>query len=413
MLTAAWVLPVEGPPIREGAVVIEDGRLAWVGARSDVPSAFRRVPRRDFPRGLLLPGLVNAHCHVQLIPISSGLCPGSEFVPWVRGLIAAVAEWSSEEIDRTTRAGLQEVAAAGITTVAHVSAAPRLAPFLESPLRAVVFHEVLGFPEARAEGQLAVARAWLDGAGRGLVGQSGRVGIGIAAHAPYSVSASLLRGLVALARERDLPFSIHLAETREEATFLATGGGPFRDLLRERGGWDDAWSPPGMGPVAYAERLGLLDAHGLAVHLNYLEPGDLDRLRRGRLTACWCPGAHRWFGHPAHPAAAMLAAGIPLALGTDSLASNDALDLLREMRLAAATQPEVPPAAWLRAATLGGAEALGLAHEIGSLRPSKAADLTVVEPFPEMEADPHRALLSEAARVRFACVNGRPVRTWD
>lgn len=407
VLAVGWVLPVAAPPVPEAAVAIAQGRIAWIGPAAALPARFQPAPRRSFPRALLIPGLVNAHCHVQLTALRGRLQAGTPFVPWVRELLAEWGGWSSKTEQRSTEAGLARMLRAGITTVAQVSPDPPIAPFVASPLRAVLFHEVLGFPARWAEARLAAAEAWLARM-ETVTATTPRIRAGIAAHAPYSVSAPLLRGLAALAQSRGIPFSIHLAETEEEARFLREGGGELAQLLRERGAADPTWQPPGVGPVAYADALGLLRGRGLAVHLNYLEPGDLARLRQG-ITACWCPGAHRWFGHPPHPAQELLAAGVPLALGTDSLASNDDLDLLREMRLAAAAFPAVDPAQWLRAATLAGAAALGLDREIGSLEPGKWADLTLVEPPDGETKDPHRALLAEGVRVRGVWIAGQQV----
>jgi len=408
VLVVGWALPVAAPPVREAAVAIAQGRIAWIGPAAALPARFQPAPRRTFSHALLIPGLVNAHCHVQLTALRGRLQPGTPFVAWVRQLLAEWERWSREEEERSTEAGLARMLHAGITTVAHVSPDPPLAPFAASPLRAVLFHEALGFPARWAEARLAAAEAWLARM-EAVTATAPRIRPAVAAHAPYSVSAPLLRGLAALAQSRAVPFSIHLAETQEEAHFLRDGGGELAELLRERGAADPAWKPPGMSPVAYADALGLLRRRGLAVHLNYLAPGDLPRLRQG-ITACWCPGAHRWFGHPSHPAPELLAAAVPLALGTDSLASNDDLDLLREMRLAAAAFPAIDPAEWLRAATLAGAAALGLDREIGSLEPGKWADLTLVEPAEGDTKDPHRALLAEGVRVRGVWIAGRQVR---
>src|SRR5439155_6133245 len=127
-----------------------------------------------------------------------------------------------------------------------------------------------------------------------------------------------MRRLAVLARERDVPVSIHLAETREELRFLERGGGEFEALLRERGAWDEGWRPPGVSPVRLAAEVGLLELRGAAVHLNYLSADDIALLRQGRLVPVWCPGSHAWFGHDEHPAARLVAAGVPVALGTDS-----------------------------------------------------------------------------------------------
>jgi cytosine/adenosine deaminase-related metal-dependent hydrolase len=161
--------------------------------------------------------------------------------------------------------------------------------------------------------------------------------------------------------------------------------------------------------VRYAADLDAL--HGaLAVHANYLDGADVALLAEAGATVVWCPGAHRFFGHPPHPAPRLLAAGVPLALGTDSLASNEGLTMLREVRLAAEAFPGIDRAAWLRAGTLAGAEALGLASEIGSLELGKAADIQVLSGVPEGTTDPLEPLFGAPLGVLALFVEGQPVR---
>ena len=236
-----------------------------------------------------------------------------------------------------------------------------------------------------------------------------RISAGIAPHAPYTVSAPLARGLAELARERRLPLAIHLAETEAERDFLAAGGGGFERFLRDRGAWDDTWRPPGVSPVRWAADLGLLELPGAAVHVNYLSGPDIELLKAGRMVPVWCPGSHRWFGHRDHPAERLIAAGVPVALGTDSLASNTSLDMLAEMRLAAETFPNVAPETWLRAATLTAAGALGLSEMVGSLEAGKAADVIALECESDPPAEPLRALLEDPVRLRMAMVAGEEI----
>jgi len=407
------VLPVDTPPRRDGAVAVEDGRIAWVGDRTDLPSRFLRARVRAFPRSLLLPGWVNTHSHLTLTA-ALGQVPGSaaDFAGWVRRLLRLREQWPPTIIAQAIRAGLDLLASTGTTTVAHVDTHADLEPFVGHGLRAVVFHEALAFPGAEAGARLREARDWLA-AGAAILADAGaadRVSLGIAAHAPYTVSPRLLAGLRALATEEGLPFSVHAAETPAEAEFTAGGTGPLRGLLEERGRWDPAWEAPGVSPVAYLDDLGALrDRPGsptLAVHCNYVSPDDERRLAEAGARVAWCPGSHAFFGHPHHPAPRLLAAGVPVVLGTDSLASNAGLNMLREVRLATAACPGVPREVWLRAGTLVAAEALGLGGETGSLTVGKAADMQVLEAAENEETDPLRALCEGRLRVRLVLVDG-------
>jgi cytosine/adenosine deaminase-related metal-dependent hydrolase len=412
VLAAEWVLPVTAPPLRDGVVAIDGDRIDWVGKRRDLPSRYLQAPLRAFPRSLLLPGWVNAHSHLNLTA-ALGLVPGTadRFTDWVRAVLRLQAAWPPELVHKAVTAGLDLLASTGTTTVAHVSTAPELEPFLEHPMRSVVFNELIGFPAARASTLIAQAEEWLD-AGDALrqdVGAS-RVTLGIAPHAPYSVSPALLRECARVAEQRRLPLSVHVAETRAELEFLQTGRGQFRELLEERGAWDPGWTPPGVSPVRYLAELGLLSRPGLAVHCNYLSDEDVAQLARGALVPVWCPGSHQFFGHRDHPAARLLAARGEVALGTDSLASNAGLNMLREVRLAAALRPEVDRSVWLRAATLIAAAGLGLGSVTGSLEPGKAADLQVLEGVPDETTDPLAALFEANLRVRTVLVDGAEMK---
>lgn len=411
LYAAEWVLPVSRPPLRDGLVAVEGTRIVWVGPRRELPSRLAAAPVRAFPRSLLLPGWVDAHSHLDLTG-ALGRIPGTaeRFADWLRGVIRFRELCPPRLLRQAITAGLDLLGSTGTTTAAHLSSFPALEPFLEHPMRSVVFHEAIGFPAARAEERLREAEDWLAAA-EALIADAGaaRVTVGLAPHAPYSVSPALLRGLARLAAERGLPLSVHVAETRAEGEFLRSGGGPLRALLEERGAWDPSWAPPGLSPVRYLAQLGLLDRPGIAVHAHYLDDGDAELLARAGWTVVWCPGSHRFFGHPAPPVPRLLRAGARLALGTDSLASNAGLNMLREVRLAAEALPEVDRAVWLEAATRTGAEALGLGAITGTLEPGKAADLQVLESRYDI-TDPLATLFEGDLRVRAVLVDGAPMR---
>jgi 5-methylthioadenosine/S-adenosylhomocysteine deaminase len=424
LFSGDWVLPVAAPPIRDGVVAVEGTRIAWVGERRELPSRFLGAQFRAFPRSVILPGWVNAHCHLNLTA-ALGVIPGDadHFTAWLRAVIHFQQALPPPLLRQSITAGMDLLASSGTTTVAHLTTLPDLEPFLVHPMRSVVFHEAIGFPAVRAGELLEQAEDWLDGASAILDdAETSRISLGLAPHAPYSTSPALIVALRDLATERGLPLSIHLAETRSETEFLRSGAGEFRGLLEERHAWDPAWAPPELTPIRYVARLGLLSRTGAAVHCNYLSDEDVELLARAQLRPVWCPGSHRYFGHRQHPAARLLAADAELALGTDSMASNRGLDMLREVRLAAEALPDVPQEAWLRAATLGGAEALGLGAVTGSLEAGKAADLQVVTVLngssgdeaerqgTETITDPLSALVDGTVRVRMVLVDGAEMK---
>ena len=198
VLAAEWALPVTAPPIRDAAVVIEGERLAWVGSRIELPSRYLHARMRAWPRSVLLPGFVNAHAHLNLTGLVGQLRgDGDRFADWLRDLIRATSNWTPEIVNLSVAAGLDLLAQSGTTTAAHLSTLPDLTPFFAHPLRAVVFHEAIGFPAAEAGGALNQASRWLEQS-RERLSAAPRLSLGLAAHAPYTCSAELIRGLAEL-----------------------------------------------------------------------------------------------------------------------------------------------------------------------------------------------------------------------
>jgi cytosine/adenosine deaminase-related metal-dependent hydrolase len=388
-LAASWVVPIDRPPLRNGRVAVADGRIVWVGGAGD-PDA-PAGPVRDLGAGVLLPGLVNAHCHLELSHLAGELPTGSGFVPWVEAVVALRGRLAPEVVDARTAeavAFLEERGTAAVgdvsNTLAHVD---RLAA---SSLRAVVFHELLAWDPARAEATLGGAEERLDAA-RGRMPP--RVELRLAAHAPHSVSPALLAALGARG-ERE---AIHLAESEEEVRFLARGDGPWAEFLEGRGLGHVAFEPPGASPVRYLDGLGFLRPGLVAAHAVHVDDGDRRLLAERGVAVVVCPRSNRNLGVGVADVPALLEAGITVGLGTDSLASVETLDVLDDAALLSRQFPELDPGAIVRMATAGGAAALGLAG-LGTLAPGREAALAfaaAAAPPP----DPYRHLLSGSTRL--------------
>ncbi len=389
-LTARWVFPVAGPPLERGAVTVAGERILAVGPHGS------RSADVDLGNAAVLPGLVNAHTHLDLSGLRGRLPPGPDFTAWLRGVIAYRRGLAPEQVEANMRAGLAESVRHGTTLLGDISGMGLSWPALaEGPIRAVVFHEVLGLPKERARQAWATARAWVRAHPATTTCRPG-----LSPHAPYSVRRSLLRAAALLTARDGLPLAIHLAETRAELELLEQRQGPFVAFLQEVGAWD----PGGLakGPQEVIRRTAgpgnVLFAHG-----NYLGPSALPP----ETTIVYCPRTHAAFGHAPHPFRAFLACGVRVALGTDSLASNPDLDVLAEARLLHRLYPDLGGDVILRMATLAGAEALGWADETGSLEAGKSADLVVV-PLPEQENDdPHTLVFGNAFPVCGVMVRGQ------
>jgi cytosine/adenosine deaminase-related metal-dependent hydrolase len=231
---------------------------------------------------------------------------------------------------------------------------------------------------------------------------------GLSPHAPYSVADSLFDNVLALAASTDTSVAMHLAESPEEIDFLRTRRGPFRDLLEDLGVWNAPALAVSCAPIDYLKILARAP-RGLVIHGNYLDSDALDFLAKqaSRLALVYCPRTHAYFGHPRHPAAELLRRGGAVALGTDSRASNPDLDMWSEMRFAAEQHPDLRPADVLRMGTLGGAQALGRADDVGSLDAGKRADLTIVAAEFGVSIDDEQSLFTAAdARVVATVIDG-------
>lgn len=392
-LTADWVFPVSAPPLERGLVTVQGEHILSVE-----PAGTRRADL-DLGAAAVLPGLVNAHTHLDLGGLRGAVPFTGDFPAWLRAVIAHRRARPAEQVQADVRAGLAESIRQGVTLLGDISAGGLSWPALAgAPIRAVVFHELLGLPATRAGLAWATALDWLRAHPATPTCRPG-----LSPHAPYSARASLFRAAASLAEARNLPLMTHLAETTGELELLAGHRGPFVPFLSALGVWD----PDGLvlTPDEVIARNGAVP-HALFAHGNYLDP--LALLPPGA-TVVYCPRTHSFFGHPTHPFRALLERGARVALGTDSLASNPDLGVLAEARVLRRLYPDLPGEVLLRLATLAGAEALGWADETGSLAPGKSADLAVV-PLPSPRgrpADPHHLVLASETPVARVLCRGR------
>jgi cytosine/adenosine deaminase-related metal-dependent hydrolase len=369
------LITMRGEPLRGGELVVENGRVRSVAGAPGKSAGGSAMNLSDC---LLLPGFVNAHCHLALSVLHDRVPRAERFPDWVFSLVTRNKGVERAERIRHLRAGAEALLRSGVTTLADYLAMPDLLEeYAALPFRQVTFLEVLGFKRSDAASLAGALETALRAPGY----RCARRGFGIAPHAPYSVSPELYRALRRMAERYGCGFSTHAAEFPEELQLLADGGGEMRTLLEKLGSWDDGWKPPGMTPVRYLAELGVLGSL-VAVHLNHVAD-DIGVLAGHSARAVFCPGSTRWFGRKRWmPVRMLLDAGVAVGLGTDSLASNESLDFLRELRLAEAMLPDCSRREILEMATAGGARALGL--ETGVIAPGAPADIIGlrVGPFP-------------------------------
>lgn len=389
LYTADWVLPMSSAPIRDGAVLVEAGRLAFVGAASAVtvtPGAIRTVPLGN---AALMPGLVNAHSHLELT-LLRGFLEGLDFRDWLGALTTIRRDLMSEGVLLdASRAGIREALRNGITCLADTtdSGAP-LTAMREYGVRGVAYLEVFGPDPAQCDGAIAQLTARVLAA---RAYDTALVRVGVSPHAPYTVSRDLFAATAALSRREALPMAVHVAESPAEMRFVRDGAGPFADRLRAR---DIAVAAQAESPIALLEATGVLAAQPLLIHVIQADDRDMARIAEAGASIVHCPISNAKLGHGVAPLDRMLAHGIRTGLGTDSVASNDRMDLLGEARQATlfhSLRTGMPDALnahdALTLATRGGAEALGLATRVGTLEIGKDADLAAF-PLDHDDAQP-------------------------
>ena len=395
---ARIVFPVDRAPIENGVVTVDGGRIVEVGTAA---GGGRVV---DLGDAALLPGLVNAHTHLEFSQLRRPMGGAGMSLPdWIR-LVIGERGRGDRSREESLANGVAESLRAGVTTVGDISTCSAAAPL--GCIDAVRFHEVIGFSRARAESALAAALERMDGA------EDHQAAFGISPHAPYTVSPPLLGQLVRLARERDMPMAMHLAESPEELEFLASGTGPFQKLLDERSMWDSEAVPRGSLPLDYLRALAEAP-RALVIHGNYLSGEELDFIgeRRARMSLVYCPRTHAYFGHEPYPLARAISAGARVALGTDSRASNPDLSLLEEMRFVARAYPTISYRDVLVMGTLAGAEALGHAEDVGSISPGKLANMIAMPLPPASDKAAHalEAILFSDVQPSHVWVRGQPL----
>jgi 5-methylthioadenosine/S-adenosylhomocysteine deaminase len=404
-LTARWVLPIEGPPVERGAVLIgADGRIVAVGPDSRVPRP-AGVPAEDFGDALLLPGLVNTHTHLELTGMAGGP-PEPDFAAWIRRLREEKAARVPDAFLEAARRGLADCWAAGVTTVADTGDSGAVVQVLaEAQGSGIAYQEVFGPHPDQAEESLDGLQRRVESLSRFA---GARVRIGVSPHAPYTVSGRLYRATAGWAKAMDLPVAVHLAESPAESALLARGTGPFAQAWRGRG--IPMPAPAGRTPVQWLDEHGVLSGRTLCIHVVQATGLDIGRLANAGAAVAHCPRSNHAHGHGDAPLAALLAARLRVGLGTDSVLSVGELDLLAEARAARAIAG-LDPSRTLALCTLDAARALGLESGIGSLRAGKWGDCVVVRPPSDAPATApeEMVLASGPPDVLATFVGGRDV----
>lgn len=429
LLTARWVLPVSSPPIENGAVAIESGVIIAVGPEHELrPLLARLGPIETMALGdaAICPGFVNVHTHLELT-VMRGFLENLPFFDWIRTLTKTRMDvLKPTDLVNSAKWGALESIRAGVTTVADTGdSGTAMDALVLGGQRGIVFQEVFGPDMMQAKKSLAGLKKKVETLRRM---ETSLVRVGVSPHAPYTVSSLLLRLVTEYAERDEMPLAMHCAESQAEEDFMRRGLGPLAENLKSRG---INWTPPGVSSIRYLSDLNVLRIKPLLIHCVRATEEDIGLLTFWGARVAHCPKSNAKFGHGIAPVVQMRRRGVAVGIGTDGVASNNSGDVIEEGRFtqllnrasrgdgAVLTADEILE--WM---TLGGALALGLEADIGTLEVGKDADLTAVSfagPHVQPVHDPAAGIIA-AANAGDICLtmvrgrilyDGREVKTLD
>ena len=408
--TAKYVLPITSDPIQDGGVLVQEDRITAVG--QNLRQSYPDERSHDLGEAILLPGLINTHSHLDYT-ILRGAIDDLPLFPWVRKLTEYAIDMPPEAFRWSSLLGAAELIRSGVTATADATfSGASMDALLESGMRGVVCQEVFGY---RTD-DFAVELEMLQDRASALASKaSSRVRVGVSPHSIYTVSPGLLQAVRDYAYAESLPLVIHVAESLAEHEFCVRNKGDIARLYRTLG---LEWECPGVSPVQYLYDLGMLGHRTLAAHCVHVNEDDVRLLAVTRTGVAHCPRSNSKLCVGTAPVGIMLQAGVRMGLGTDSAVSNNTLDILGEIRASIVVQRAqhrtgdmIEAKRMVEAATVGGADALGMEAEIGSIEPGKKADLTAIDIsgphcFPDRDPYSLLAYCASAGDVAMTIVDG-------
>ncbi|MDO8914965.1 MAG: amidohydrolase family protein [Coriobacteriia bacterium] len=389
LLTARYVLPVSGPHIEHGAVLVRGDRVEAVGTAAELRAAHPDEEVTEFGSAVLMPGFVDLHTHLEYSAFR-GLVDDVPYTRWKMQVVEKQRKLDAADWDDSAVLGAMESLQSGITTIADITnsgASTKAAT--AAGLGGVVYREVSTMERGRVAEELEAAGADIE-AWRSVMGD-GPLRVGIAPHSPYTCHPELLQGAARIAIDGGLPAAIHLAGSKDEYDFVKYGSSQLAQDFRQQAGWRDvAWMPTGVSPVRYVLQWGLFDVPNImAVHCVQVDEDDVEVLASHNVGIAHCPRCNAKLGMGIAPLKLFFKHGLTIGIGTDSPASNNTVDFFDEMRIGVLLQRGVSTErdfyrfftarTFVRLATTYGAKVLGLDHEIGSLEPGKRADIVAVD----------------------------------
>ena len=405
-INADWVLPITSPPIKDGIVLTDGKAIKAVGSGKEL-SKFPYDEIIDCSGKIILPGFVNAHSHLELTGFRGKIEKGLPFTDWARKVVSIRKDITENEIATAIKDGVDELISSGVTTVGDFSQTGITAKILnERGLRGTVFLEFSGFNPEQKDEKLRQLKELLN---YEIDSKLITVNFGIAPHAPYSVSPELLKESHNFAQEKRLPLAIHISEMLEEIEFIKNGSGAMKDLLIDFGVWNDKWMPPQTTPVQYLQNMGILKG-AIGIHLNIVTEDDIRILKENDVSVVYCPGSNKWFGRNwKYPLREFLNNDINVVIGTDSLLSNEKLNMFYEMRVLKENFPDLENDIILKMATVNGAKAIGFEGEAGEIAVGRKADIIGIDIEDSSFNNPIEYVINKAEKASFSMINGKVI----
>jgi len=379
-LRARHVLTMQGPVLENGLVTIHEGWITGIN-KVDPPG-----PIFDLGDIILMPGLVNAHTHLEFSDLSTPLPAGDNFAEWIKAVILHRQQQrndptnpdvsSTDQVRAAVEQGQRESVQSGVTTIGEISTLPGSQQwYQQSKTQTVLFHEVLGLGAELISERLQTAQKHLDY----HLSEKSPLALGLSPHAPYSMHHDLFLRTCHLAKQQQVSCAFHLAESREEIELLKSASGPLQETLESLGVWNPSAISSNQTPFDYLQLMSELP-RSLIIHGNFLTTDEIKYLgqQADRMSLVYCPRTYSHFQSDSHPLPVMLKHGVNVALGTDSRATNPDLNLLAEMKHVAHAHPAIAPELIVQMGTSHGARALGLSTCCGTIEPGKRADLVAI-----------------------------------
>lgn len=401
IVKAKYLIPNPDNCIENGAVAVKGTKIHHVGTFDEIKAIVTTDKIIDLGNALIIPGLINIHTHLDLTNLHNRIKPTSNFTHWVFQIVGARIRWKEEDYISSIEKGIKLCVESGTTTVADIAnTGYSFSVLKKSPLRKVVYKEVIDLNPDHAKDVLKKTQTELS-----TITTDDLLSIGLSPHAPYSVSRELYQAIAQFARETRMPVCTHIAETPDEFEFLTKGTGSFPAFLKQLRAMPDNWQPPALTPIQYLNETGMLRNRPLLIHCNYVTDEEISVIKFSGASVAFCPRSHHFFGHANHPVQKLLDAGINVGLGTDSLASNDTLSILDEMKYLF-LHHSIPPNTLLTMATINGARALGLESKVGQIEKGFEADLCGVRLPDAHGGNIYSQLLDTASKNIFTMIAG-------